>query len=99
MVELKAQGEDKGKDKLDKCLAIVNQLEVGGFIVEVDREGAVFAWRFGGLSHVSSPLRWGLVRMRHREGNMLKDQAFYERLRASPLNQVECGTDTCGGRN
>jgi len=34
MVKLKAQGEEKGEDKLDKCLAIVNQLEVGGFIVE-----------------------------------------------------------------
>ena len=26
VVELKAQGEDEGEDKLDKCLAIVNQL-------------------------------------------------------------------------
>jgi hypothetical protein len=34
MVELKTQGEEKGKDEFDKCLAIVNQLEVGGFIVE-----------------------------------------------------------------
>jgi hypothetical protein len=58
MVELKAQGEEKGEDEFDKCLAIVNQMEVGGFIVEVDREGAVFAWWFGGLSHVSSPFGW-----------------------------------------
>jgi hypothetical protein len=54
--------------------------KVGGLIVEVDGEGAVFAGRFGGLSHVSSPLRWWLVRMRHREGNVLKDQTFYEKL-------------------
>jgi hypothetical protein len=27
--------------------------------------------------------------MRHRAGDMLKDQAFYERPRASPLNPVE----------
>src|SRR5262244_996676 len=28
--------------------------------------------------------------MRHREGNVLKDQASCERLGASPLNSVEC---------
>jgi hypothetical protein len=82
MVELKTQGEEKGKNEFDKCLAIVNQLEVGGFIVEVDREGAVFAWWFGGLFHVSAPFGWGLVRMRHREGKVLKDQASCERLGA-----------------
>ena len=27
--------------------------------------------------------------MRHRVGNVLKDQTFYERLRASPLNPME----------
>jgi probable F420-dependent oxidoreductase len=29
--------------------------------------------------------------MRHRGGNVLRDQAFYERLRALPLNPVESG--------
>ena len=29
--------------------------------------------------------------MRHRGGNVLKDHAFYERLRASPLNPMESG--------
>jgi hypothetical protein len=29
--------------------------------------------------------------MRHRGGNVLRDQAFYERLRASPLNPMESG--------
>jgi hypothetical protein len=59
--------------------------------VEIDGDGAVFAYRFGSLAHVSSPCRWPLVRMRHREGNVLKDQAYGERLGASPLNLVECG--------
>jgi hypothetical protein len=30
------------------------------------------------------------VRIRHGEGNVLKDQAHCERMRASPLNPVEC---------
>jgi hypothetical protein len=28
--------------------------------------------------------------MSHREGNVLKDQAYYETIGASPLNPVEC---------
>jgi len=35
-------------------------------------------------------LRWPLVRMRHHVGNVLKDQAYCERIEASPLNSVEC---------
>jgi hypothetical protein len=54
VVELKAQGEEESEDKLDKRLAIVNQLKVSGFIVEIDGNRAVFPWCFGGLSHVSS---------------------------------------------
>jgi hypothetical protein len=41
VVELKAQGEDEGEDKLNKCFAIVNQLQVGGFILEIDGDGTV----------------------------------------------------------
>jgi hypothetical protein len=53
VIELKADGEDKGQDKLHECLAIVNQLEVSGCIVEIDGDRAVFAYRFCALSHVS----------------------------------------------
>src|SRR5215471_9379961 len=51
-------------------------------------------WRVGlALCSTSHPrLKWPLVRMRHRGGNVLRDQAFYERLRASPLNPMESGT-------
>ena len=92
MGELKAQGEEKGEDEFDKCLAIVHQLHVGGWLLEIDRDGTVLAGRFSALSHVSSSVKWPLVRMRHRGGNVLRDQAFYERLRASPLNPVESDT-------
>ena len=58
--------------------------------MEIDGDGAVFACCFGGLSHVSSPCRWLSVKMRHRDGNALKDQAYGERIGASPLNPMEC---------
>ena len=51
--ELKTQREDEGEDKLDKCFAVVHQPKVGGFILEIDGDGAVSSWRFGSLSHVS----------------------------------------------
>src|SRR5687768_4780749 len=55
--ELKPQREDEGQNKLDKRFAIVEQLEVGGFIMEIDGEGTVLAFGFVGLCHVSSPCR------------------------------------------
>src|SRR5215471_7618908 len=88
--ELEADREDEGQDKLDKRFAIVDQLEVGGWILEIDGEDAVLACRFGGLRHVSSPRwRWW-VWMRHGGGNVLKCQAYCECFRAPPLNSVEC---------
>src|SRR5437763_16224471 len=89
--KLEADREDKGQDKLDKRLAIADQLEVGGWVLEVDSEGAVLASRFGGLCHVSSPCRQWRAWMRHGDGNMLKWQAYGEYLRASPLNSLDCG--------
>ena len=89
--ELKARREEEGEDTLDKRLGVVKELAVGRFVVEIDGDGAVCAGRFGGLSHVSSPCRWLSVAMRHREGNALKDQAYGERIGASPLNAMECG--------
>jgi hypothetical protein len=42
--------------------------------MEIDGEGAILAFGFVGLWHVSSPFVRGWVRMRHSAGNMLKDQ-------------------------
>ena len=93
--ELKAEGEEEGEDEFDKRFGVAQERQVSRLIVEIDGDGAVFAWRFGGLSHVSSPCRWLLVKMRHREGNALKDQAYCERLGVPPLNSVECGGNHC----
>src|SRR5215471_11103745 len=35
--------------------------------------------------------RWPLAWMSHREGNILKDQAYGERMGVSPRNSMECG--------
>jgi hypothetical protein len=66
--ELKAQGQDKSEDELDKRLAIVKQAKVRGVIVEIDRDGAVVPRPHSGLGHGSPPghqvtsvdeIRWG----------------------------------------
>src|SRR2546425_11702813 len=54
MGELKAQGEEKGEDTFDKCLAIVHQLQVGGWLLEIDRDGTVLAARVSALFHSTS---------------------------------------------
>ena len=89
--ELKAEGEEKGEDELDKRLGVVKELVVSRFIVEINGDCAVFACHFGGLAHVSSPCRWLSVQRRHGEGNPLQEQAYGERIGASPLNPMECG--------
>jgi len=88
--KLKAEGEEKGEDELDKRLGVVKELVVRRFIVEINGDGAVFACHFGGLAHVSSPCRWLSVQRRHGEGNPLQEQAYGERIGASPLNPMEC---------
>src|SRR5882724_4159597 len=39
--ELKAKGQEKSQDELDKCLAIVKQAKVRGFILEINGDRAV----------------------------------------------------------
>jgi hypothetical protein len=52
--ELKAEGQEKGEDAFDKRLAIAKQLKVGGFILEINCEGPVFAGLASGVAHGSS---------------------------------------------
>jgi len=73
--ELKAEREKKREYELDKRFGVAQELSVGRLIVEIDGERAVVACRFGGVSHVSSPGQMPLAWMRHRESNVLKDQA------------------------
>jgi hypothetical protein len=68
MFELKAKGEEKGEDEFDKRLAVVKELKVGRFIVEIDGDGAVVPHPCGSCAHVLPPdhqvasaheIRWG----------------------------------------
>jgi hypothetical protein len=68
----------------------VNQLKVGGFILEIDGNGAVFPRRFGSLSHVSPKSLRSRMLMRHDGDNALKFQENRARVTASPLNPLEC---------
>jgi hypothetical protein len=60
--------------------------------VEIDGDRAILAFGFVGLWHVSSPFVRGWVWMRHRVGNILKDQAYCEKIGALPRNSVECAS-------
>ena len=55
MFELQAKRQEKGEDTLDKRLGVVKQLEVGGFILEIDGESAVFPCPCGCFAHVLPP--------------------------------------------
>src|SRR5215470_18424979 len=66
--ELKAEGQEKGKDAFDKRLAIAQELKVGRFILKINSDSPVFAWLFRSASHGSPPgqqvssddeTRWG----------------------------------------
>jgi len=39
--ELKAKGQEKGEDELNKSLALVKQAKGGGFILEINGDSAV----------------------------------------------------------
>jgi len=53
VAELEAKSKEKSQHELNERFAIAAQLKVGGFILEIDGDGAVLTGRFGGLSHVS----------------------------------------------
>src|SRR5215470_1464590 len=53
MVELKAKREDKRQNELNEGFAIADQLKISGLILEINGDGVVFSYRFGGVVHVS----------------------------------------------
>jgi len=58
--ELKAKGEEKGEDELDKRCGVVQERKVGRLIVEIDGDGAVVAGGLGGLSHMSPSVQMAI---------------------------------------
>src|SRR5215510_13384360 len=57
VLQLEAEGHQEGEDALEKRLAIAQQVEVGGFVSKVDRDGAVVARRFSCFAHVSRTVK------------------------------------------
>src|SRR5215470_18603937 len=90
VLQLEAEGQKEGEDTLEKRLAIAQQVEVGGFVSKIDRDGAVVARRFGCGAHVSPSVIRARTLMGHDGGNALQPQELCEGLRALPLNSMEC---------
>jgi hypothetical protein len=67
--QLKAKGQEEGKDTFEERLPIAKQLEVGRFAPEIDGDGAVFAGLAGCVAHGHpSGIRSRKLRRDH-EGN------------------------------
>ena len=47
MFELQAKGQEKSENTLDKHLAVIQQVKVSDFILEIDGNCAVFSSLFG----------------------------------------------------
>src|SRR2546430_168534 len=86
-----AEGQKEGEDALEKRLAIAQQVEVGGFVSHIDRDGAGVPRRCGGGAHVSPPVIRARTLMGHAGGHAWQSQELCEGLRALPLNSMECG--------
>jgi hypothetical protein len=104
VLQLKAEGHEKGEDTFKGRLPIAKQLEVGRFALEIDSDGAVFAGLAGSVAHGHpSGLRSRKLRRDHG-GNALQFQGHLEGLRVLPLKAMECGTvqrywDTAPGKS
>jgi len=51
--ELKAKGQEKGEDTIEKRLAVAKQLVVRRFVVKIDGDGPVVSRRLGRCAHMS----------------------------------------------
>jgi hypothetical protein len=49
--ELKPKREDERQDELDKRLAVVHELKVSGFILEIDPDSTIFTYPIGDFCH------------------------------------------------
>ena len=58
--QLKAEGQHEGEDTFEERLAIVKQLPVGRFVLEIDGDSPVFASLAGCGSHGHPQIRWSM---------------------------------------
>jgi len=90
VVELEAKSKEQGHHEFNERFAIAQQLHVGGFILEIDRNSAVCScplWR----CRPCVPLWHRVINvLRHDVGNMLEFQEHCDGIRALPRNPLEC---------
>jgi hypothetical protein len=91
MLELKAEGEEKGEDEFDKRLAVVKELTVGHFIVEIDGDGVVVAGLAGRVSHGSPSGQMVSTADDPKWRNTCTIARGSRRRGLPPLNPMECG--------
>src|SRR5439155_5544887 len=90
VLQWEAEGQKKGEDTCDQRLAVCQQVEVGGFVSEIDGNGAVVSRRCGCCAHVSPSVTRSRQLMGHDEGNTLPSQELCEGCRALPRKLMEC---------
>jgi hypothetical protein len=90
MPQLKAEREDESHHQFDKRLAVVQQLNVGRFIVEIDGDGTIVPRPFGCLPMCYLPIIRSQKLVRHDGGNTLNSQDYREGFRTLPRNPMEC---------
>jgi len=89
--ELKADGQNEGKHTFNKGLAIAKQLNVGRFILKINRDSR-FSRVCRVLFRMGHPeVRWLWQLMTQDEGKAKQFQGDREGAVAPPLNSVECG--------
>jgi hypothetical protein len=54
--ELKAKGEEKGENTLNKRLTLIKQTKVGGFVLAIDGDGVILPSPLVRLAYVSPML-------------------------------------------
>src|SRR5712691_11226809 len=67
--QLKAEGQDEGKDTFEKRLPIAKQLKIGRFVLKIDSEGPVFTGLAGCVSHGHPQVRWSMQWVTKDEDN------------------------------
>jgi hypothetical protein len=80
---------ERHEGTLDERLAIVEQTNVGGFVLEIDGDGAVVPVRGAVLLICHPQVIESRTLMRHDEGNTWKSHDNLEGLRALPLKSTE----------
>ena len=94
VLQLQAQGQEKGEHAFDKRFAITQELTIGGFVVNIDGDGPIYAGLVSGVAYVTSGQMVGATDD-PSWGETAQRQGDHEGYRGSPHNSVECAISGC----